>query len=76
MKSLDLFPFLAAPLFLASWVEITLPIWKRWPPIAWILAVLLLLIFLGKFTSGKLNPFTLIALGIGMVIAAWRYCAQ
>lgn len=73
-KLLDLLPFLAAPLFLASWIEASFPFWKKWPPIVWILGVLLLLFFFGKITAGKLNPATLIALGIGFILAGWRYC--
>ncbi|MCT7955703.1 hypothetical protein [Laspinema palackyanum] len=76
MKLLEFLPFVVAPLFMASWLEASFPIWKNWPPILWILGVLLLLILLGKVTAGKLNPATLIALGIGFVLAAWRYCAQ
>lgn len=73
-KLLEFLPFTAAPLFLASWIEASVPLWKNWPPIYWILGVLILLIITGRFSANRLNPGTLIALGIGFVLAGWRYC--
>lgn len=73
-RLLNLLPFSAAPLFFASWIEASFPLWKNWPPISWILGILILLIVTGKFSANKLNPATLIALGIGFILAGWRYC--
>ncbi|MCT7987635.1 hypothetical protein [Laspinema olomoucense] len=75
-RLLNLLPFTAAPLFLASWIEISFPVWKTWPPVSWILCGLILLIPLGKISVDRLNPASLIALGCGIVLAAWRYCDQ
>lgn len=78
IRLLNFVPWVAAPMVVITWAEITFPLWKEIPPIALILLALGLL----GFTSLKAAPhlprntagfFRAICFACGMTLALWRY---